>query len=144
MMIKNKFFRLLWVLLLITPLSTYAAPEQEMLLGSWEGTDSEGVLGGFTFYQDGSLLMVVDGEKFGDKGSPIKMKWKLDANVEPMHLDITYMEAETKTEMDTAEMIVRFIADDKLQLRRPDDNGKRAAAFVEKDDDYQVTMLKTE
>lgn len=141
-MLSNKLTPLLLILLLTTPLTGYSASAQEMIVGSWQGVDSRGMSGGFTFHRDGTLLMVVGEEELGGSDSPVATEWQLNADEEPMHLDITYLEAASKRELDTAAMIVRFIGDDKIQLRRPDDEGNRAKAFSEVDDDYQVTMTK--
>src|SRR5262245_26630882 len=95
----------------------------DRLIGEWKGTDSGGNIGSFIFNRDRTVRMVMgnvvlDGPTVGGK-----VEWRIDATRDPISLDLVV--TRQSGEQDVLPMIIRFITDQKLQLRTTRDTQSR-------------------
>jgi hypothetical protein len=100
---------------------------EDKLIGEWKGTDSGGKTASFVFNRDRSVRMlmgnlVVDGPTLGGK-----VEWRVDATHEPMSLDI--VATAPSGQQSVLPMIIRFITDQKLQVRTSPDMQSRPVGF---------------
>lgn len=87
---------------------------EEMLVGEWQATDDSG---SFIFNSDGSVMLTT-GNIAVESIEDIQVNWRIDDSQEPIHLDFIGINKQTDIEEKTPiRMIIRFLTDDKIQIR---------------------------
>jgi hypothetical protein len=88
------------------------------LVGKWEGVDRTGKLGAFQFFEDGKVILIIDGKPLGgpDATALGMLKFTVDYQKDPIELDILGIDP-SGTEHGKILMIVRFVSDDKIKIR---------------------------
>jgi hypothetical protein len=95
-----------------------AATKSATLIGKWDGVDRTGKPGAFHFFEDGSIMLVIDGKSLGgaDSNSMGRMKYTVDYTKDPIELDIIGIDP-SGVERGKILMIVKFISKDKIKIR---------------------------
>ncbi len=95
-----------------------SATTSTTLIGKWEGVDRTGKPGAFQFFEDGSVILIIDGKPLGgpDSGGIGQLKFTADYTKDPIELDIIGIDA-TGAERGKILMIVRFVSKDKIKIR---------------------------
>ena len=88
------------------------------LIGKWEGIDHTGKLGAFQFFEDGSIILIIDGRPLGgpDPNSLGRLTYTADFSKDPVKLDILGIDS-IGGEHGKILMIVRFLTNDKIKIR---------------------------
>jgi hypothetical protein len=87
---------------------------EEMLVGEWQATDGSG---SFIFNSDGGMMLTT-GNIAVESIEDIQLNWRIDDTQEPIHLDFIGINKQTDIEEETPiRMIIRFLTDDKIQIR---------------------------
>jgi hypothetical protein len=88
------------------------------LIGKWEGVDRTGKLGAFKFFEDRSIILIIDGRPLGgtDPDSLGRLTYTADFSKDPVTLDILGIDP-TGGEHGKILMIIRFLTDDKIKIR---------------------------
>jgi hypothetical protein len=112
---------------------------EDKIIGEWKG-DSGGTTASFVFNRDRTVRMivgnvVVDGPTIGGK-----VEWRLDPTRDPMSLDVVRTN-QTQGE-NILRMIIRFITDQKLQLRMSPDTKSCPVSFSAEDTENQLVLTK--
>ena len=121
-------------------LSSCAKPPSELIIGEWKGTDHTGETASLVFSRDGGAKMIQNDIVLDDSSVGGKVTWRIDDSHDPMHLDLVITDASGETQV--LPMIVRFISDTKLQLRKSDDGNSRPVEFSDADVVNQITLTK--
>ena len=114
---------------------------EDKLIGEWKGTDSSGKTASLLLNRDRSVRvlmgdLVVDGPTLGGK-----VEWRVDATHEPISLDIVM--TNQSGQQSILPMIIRFITDQKLQLRANlDMRRSRPIGFSAEDAKDQMVLVK--
>ncbi len=95
-----------------------AVQNQRTLIGKWEGIDRTGKPGAFQFFEDGNVILIIDGKPLGgpDSGGLGMLRFTVDYLKDPIELDIIGVDP-AGTEQAKILMIVRFVSDDKIKIR---------------------------
>lgn len=88
------------------------------LIGKWEGVDRTGKMGAFQFFEDGSIILIIDGKPLGgnDPNSIGRLTYTADFSKDPVTLDILGVDA-IGGEHGKILMIVKFLTKDKIKIR---------------------------
>lgn len=88
------------------------------LIGKWEGMDRTGKMGAFQFFEDGSIILIIDGRPMGgpDPNSLGRLTYTVDFSKDPIALDILGVDA-VGGEHGKILMIVKFLTKDKIKIR---------------------------
>ncbi|HNW28952.1 MAG TPA: hypothetical protein PKN50_10780 [Spirochaetota bacterium] len=88
------------------------------LVGKWEGVDRTGKPGAFHFFEDGSVILVIDGKPLGgpDSSGIGRLRYNADYTKDPIELDIIGIDS-NGVERGKILMIVKFISPDKIKIR---------------------------
>jgi hypothetical protein len=106
------------------------------LVGKWTGVDRTGKQGSFEFFDDNSMVLIIDGNSLGgqDPNGLGRLKYTADYSKKPIPLDITGVDQEG-LEPGKVLMIVNFQSKDKIIIKtyfnevRPD-NSNRETDYV--------------
>ncbi|MEX2608210.1 MAG: hypothetical protein WD708_12780 [Kiritimatiellia bacterium] len=120
--------------------SSCGTSPQKQLVGEWLGTDSEGETASLFFNEDGSAKMIRENVVLDGSTSGRNLTWKLNANIDPMHLDLVI--SEKSDGIIVLPMICRFIGDNKLQVRIDEDMKSRPDVFLESVDKNQIIFTR--
>ena len=95
-----------------------AAKKANDLIGKWEGIDRTGKMGAFQFFEDGSIILIIDGRPLGgpDPNSLGRLTYTADFSKDPVTLDILGVDA-IGGEHGKILMIVKFLTKDKIKIR---------------------------
>jgi hypothetical protein len=95
-----------------------AAKKGNDLIGKWEGVDRTGKLGAFQFFEDGSIILIIDGRPLGgsDPSSLGRLTYTTDFSKDPIKLDILGIDS-IGGEHGKILMIVKFLTKDKIKIR---------------------------
>lgn len=131
---------LLFSILLVLFVASCSKSLHNKIIGEWKGTDHTGATASFVFYADGNAKMiqgnlVIDGQPQGRT-----VTWELNDTQSPMHLDLIVTLKDGKSKK--LPMIVRFITDNKIQLRMSADMTSRPTEFLDSDQINQIILLK--
>ena len=102
-----------------------SSPTRDQLVGTWEGTSSEGDYIQMIFNPDGT-------GKTGDRTKFREFKWSIDPSKNPMQLDVDFQDF-------SRFMIFRFLPDGKLQVH---DGQERPTGFAKDNYFLQITLRK--
>jgi hypothetical protein len=93
-------------------------PAPEKLVGKWEGTDHTGKQGAFQFFDDGNIILIIDGRPLGgpDSNGLGRLTYTADFAKDPIELDIIGIDS-TGDEHGKILMIVKFLTRDKIKIR---------------------------
>jgi len=88
------------------------------LIGKWEGIDRTGKMGAFQFFEDGSIILIIDGRPLGgpDPNSLGRLTYTADFSKDPVTLDILGIDS-IGGEHGKILMIVKFLTKDKIKIR---------------------------
>jgi hypothetical protein len=104
----------------------------DRLVGEWKGTEDTASV---VFNRDRTFRMV-----FGNLVLD-GMEWRIDASHDPIAVDVVLTRADGQQQV--LPMIVRFITDEKIQLRMsPDDLESRPTSFSAEDTENQLVLVK--
>lgn len=137
---KGEIIQLLSVLCLLLFITSCAKSPEKMLIGEWKGVDqTTGENFYLIFNEDGSARMIYENTVLdGASGGGVEtVTWTFDASHDPMHLDII-MSVVASEETIILPMIVRFVGDNKLQVRFGEDFASRPIEFSLADESRQV------
>lgn len=92
--------------------------DSHTLIGRWEGVDRTGKPGAFQFFQDGSVILIIDGKPLGGPDSTAmgQLKFTADYTKDPIELDIIGIDT-TGAERGKILMIVKFMSNDRIKIR---------------------------
>jgi hypothetical protein len=95
-----------------------AANKANDLIGKWEGTDHTGKMGAFQFFEDGSIILIIDGKPLGgpDPNSLGRLSYTADFSKDPVTLDILGIDS-IGGEHGKILMIVKFLNKDKIKIK---------------------------
>ncbi|MDQ6963228.1 MAG: hypothetical protein Q9M28_12000 [Mariprofundaceae bacterium] len=107
--------------------------------GTWQGIDSTGVKGGFTFKKNGDVVLIKEGKpvNLGEKAG--KASWTTDAKKTPMQLNLI-LSLEGK-EARSLPMIYNLLDSQRIMIRQGQGE-ERPTAFVTTDDHSQIILNK--
>lgn len=137
---KGEKIQLLSVLCLFLFITSCAKSPEKMLIGEWKGADQTTEENFYlVFNEDGSARMIFENTVLDDAsgGGVETVTWAFDASHDPMHLDIV-MSVVASEEIIILPMIVRFVGDNKLQVRFGEDFVSRPIEFSLADESNQV------
>ncbi|OHD64502.1 MAG: hypothetical protein A2176_02595 [Spirochaetes bacterium RBG_13_51_14] len=88
------------------------------LVGVWEGIDRTGCLGSFHFYENGRVILVIDGRSLGGSESNGlgTLRYSADYSKNPIELDIIGVDSDG-IEHGRILMIVHFLSRDQIKIR---------------------------
>ncbi len=88
------------------------------LIGKWEGIDRTGKPGAFSFHEDSSVILIIDGKPLGgpEAGGLGGLVYSADFSKDPIELDIIGVGGEGE-EHGRILMIVRFLSPDRIKIR---------------------------
>lgn len=91
---------------------------ERTLIGKWEGVDRTGKPGAFHFFEDGNVVLIIDGKPLGgsDSGGLGSLRFSADYQKDPIELDIIGVDS-SGTEHGKILMIVKFVTDNKIKIR---------------------------
>ncbi|MEY2485123.1 MAG: hypothetical protein QOH39_771 [Verrucomicrobiota bacterium] len=112
----------------------------DKLVGEWKGTDSTGSTASVMLGADHTFRMVMGNSVLDGPTLGGKLEWRLDATHDPMALDV--IAKKSSGEQRVIPMIVRFITDQKLQLRFSVDMQSRPASFSVDETRDQIIVTK--
>jgi hypothetical protein len=97
---------------------TTGIQKAKTLIGKWEGIDRTGKLGAFQFFEDGNVILVIDGKPLGGPETDGLSRLRFTANYQkdPIELDIIAIDP-SGAETGKILMIVRFVDSDKIKIR---------------------------
>lgn len=93
-------------------------PAPDTLVGKWEGIDHTGKQGAFQFFDDGNIILIIDGLPLGgpESGCLGRLTYTADFTKDPIELDIIGIDPVGDANGRIL-MIVRFLTPDKIILR---------------------------
>lgn len=104
---------------------------QKKLVGEWKGIDHRGEITSIFLEENGQAKFIL--------GTVVLQGgWKLDASRIPIELDLTVQRPSTETA--TIPMIVRFLTENKIQLRMGDNMLSRPIGFSAEDERNQIVL----
>jgi hypothetical protein len=109
----------------------------DKLVGEWKGTDNTGTTMSIIFEADGAARLINGNIVIGPENNA---KWKINDNVTPFQLD--FVSTDLKGNTNTFPMIVRFVTNDKLQLRMNEDLKIRPTEFSNTDQAMQIILVR--
>ena len=132
--------RQLLAILLVFALVSCAKRPAQLLVGEWEGTDHKGETAALIFYADGTARflqgnLVMDGSSVGGK-----VTWRLNESQNPMHLDLII--TTTAGQPKILPLIIRFVTEQKIQIKMSADMQSRPIRFSEDDNINQIVLIK--
>ncbi len=94
------------------------SPAPANLIGKWEGIDHTGKQGAFQFFDDGNIILIIDGRPLGgtDSNGLGRLTYTADFIKDPIELDIIGIDS-SGTEHGKILMIVKFLTPDKIKIR---------------------------
>jgi len=97
---------------------TAAGPPSPTLVGRWEGVDRTGKPGAFHFFEDGTVILIIDGKPLGgpDSSGIGRLRYNADYAKDPIELDIIGIDA-NGVERGKILMIVQFMTRDRIKIR---------------------------
>jgi hypothetical protein len=110
------------------------------LTGRWEGIDRTGKPGAFHFFQNGSVILIIDGKPLGGPDSTAmgQLKFTADYTKDPIELDIIGIDS-TGAERGKILMIVKFMSNDRIKIRT-NFNDERPGNFDEETIDDTILL----
>jgi hypothetical protein len=144
-----KHLQFLTVLLFIAITHSGFAQQQDRLIGEWIGTDNAWDRGGFIFEASHYAYIKVNkvlngGENYNIKGVMCEMKYEVDSTKSPIWLDLVIYKKDTHKEIQRMKGILRFISNNKIEIRIGDDRFDHFRTKDEKDDGTAMTLTKVE
>ncbi|MGB0317169.1 MAG: hypothetical protein ACPGCO_08425 [Flavobacteriaceae bacterium] len=111
------------------------------IIGEWHGTDETGESIVFVFSENRDLKwisgnVVMDTETLGANFS-----WRLDTNHDPMHLDMLRAPLPDEDAI-VLPAIIRFVKDNKIQIRMSEDLTSRPIGFTPSDVEGQILFTR--
>ena len=114
---------------------------QSKIVGEWQGTDETGASMVFVFSENRDLKWisgnaVMDAETLGANFS-----WRLDTNHDPMQLDMVRGPLPDEDGI-VFPAIIRFVTDNKIQIRMSEDFTSRPIGFLPSDVEGQIVFIR--
>jgi hypothetical protein len=93
-------------------------PGRQHLIGKWEGFDHTGKQGAFQFFEDGNVILIIDGSPLGgvEATGLGRLTYTADFSKNPSELDIIGLDP-VGNEHGAILMIVKFITPDRIKIR---------------------------
>ena len=93
-------------------------PTPDKLIGKWEGIDHTGKQGAFHFFEDGNIILIIDGRPLGGAESSGlgRLTYSADFAQDPVELDIIGIDS-SGSEHGKILMIVKFLTRNKIKIR---------------------------
>lgn len=116
---------------------------EDKLIGEWKGTDFRGQTASLSLNRDRTLRigignLVLDEATMSSGGA--KAEWRVNFAREPISLDVVI--TPKSGQQIVVPMIIRFITDQKLQLRIDPDMKSRPIGFSADDPQNQLVLVK--
>ena len=112
---------------------------EQKIIGVWKGTDHKGITAAFVFHKDKKAEMVQGNIIFDGKSVGGIVTWELDDTKNPINLDLVMtVDGQTKR----LPMIIQFISNSKIQIRKGDNLTIRPTEFSASDKVNRITLLK--
>jgi hypothetical protein len=110
------------------------------IIGEWHGTDGTGDSASYVFRENGEVKwiygnVVIDTETLGTNFS-----WRLDTNTDPMQLD--FVRGPSDEDGMVTPAIIRFVTDNKIQIRMSEDLTSRPIGFSPSDVEGQIVFIR--
>lgn len=110
------------------------------IIGEWHGTDETGDSASYVFRENGEVKwiygnVVMDTETLGTNFS-----WRLDTNTDPMQLD--FVRGPSDEDGMVTPAIIRFVTDNKIQIRMSEDLTSRPIGFSPSDVEGQIVFIR--
>lgn len=117
---------------------------ERSLIGKWEGVDRTGKPGAFHFFEDGNVVLIIDGKPLGgpESGGLGMLRFTVDYQKDPIELDIIGVDP-SGAEQGKILMIVQFITDSKIKIRTYF-NDIRPDSFDEETIDDTIVLERAE
>ena len=136
MSIKKERVALSILLLLMLTISCGTDPQDKMI-GTWKTLDKDGQSITITLLVDHSASLSEGGIVVINDSLYESVQWIFKSDKDPMQLDIT--STSNGKERDS-KMIVRFLSEDKIEIRYPDESGNRPKEFEKYHELQQIFM----
>ena len=93
-------------------------PRRQNLIGKWAGLDRTGKQGAFHFFDDGNIILIIDGSPVGgvDAAGLGRLTYTADFSKDPIELDIIGLDS-AENEHGAILMIIRFLTPDRIKIR---------------------------
>jgi hypothetical protein len=131
-MIMKTLARYLLVFTVLLPGLAFAASADPKgdIVGSWSGTDSAGVTGGFIFKPNGRVVMNT-GDQVFDETPEVYLSYEMDTTASPRRLTLNMVDKKTESVISQFHMIFEFVSKNELRLGIVNDPNKYPASFDE-------------
>ncbi len=115
------------------------------LLGRWEGIDRTGKQGAFQFFENGEVILIIDGKPLGgiDSSGMGRLKYTADYTKDPIELDIIGIDSSGAVRGKIL-MIVKFMSKDRIKIRTHFDDARPQNFDEETIDDTIILDRKTD
>ena len=110
------------------------------LIGEWKSTDSGHEAYSFLFNRDRTVRFIMGGVVLDGPTVGGKVEWRIDTTRDPISLDLVVTPESGQQRV--LPMIIRFITDQKLQLKTSPDFQSRPTGFSAKDTENQQILVK--
>lgn len=109
----------------------------EELIGTWETLDKNGQRIVIDIMRDHSASLSEGGVTVINDSLYDSVTWNVNSKSDPLQLDIASVNNGTER---VSKMIVRFLSEDKIEIRYPDGSGNRPTEFEEYHELQQIFM----
>ncbi|CAM3426694.1 hypothetical protein [Flavobacterium chungbukense] len=142
------------LLFLILTSVSYAQTKKEILVGTWQGIDANGVKNKMIFTSDNFISMTINNEFIDGKNYIIKggkndgkiglLKYQIDESKIPVTLDVIAVAVEKGKEVEKGRIlaILDFKSNDEIKINLSL-NGVRATEFNESNEAYTILLKRS-
>jgi hypothetical protein len=120
--------------------ATIPYPLHSKIVGEWQGTDGSGASASFVFSENRDVKMIIGNLVIDTETVGAKVSWQLDTNQDPMQLDI--VTGSSVEDGGVTPLIIRFVTDNKIQLRISEDGTSRPVGFSSSDTENQIVLTR--
>ena len=128
------------LIVVVLILNACAKRPEDKLIGEWKSTDPDGAPWSIIFNRDRSFHMVVGSKVLDGVTTGEKTEWRVDASRDPISLDFVLTSQSGQQRL--MPMIIRFITDQKIQIRMSPDMKTRPASFSAEETEQQEILAK--
>ena len=135
---KNSIYIIILLLFVCVFSSCKTVSNQRKIVGTW----SDGEKLRYVFDKHGFATVYMGNQVMGgsDLFSGSALKYEIDDSKDPIALDFVHIDKDTKEERNRMAMIIKFIEDDKIQIKTF--NNKERPQGFEENDKFAFTLDK--
>ncbi|MFI5140232.1 MAG: hypothetical protein ACHQIM_20605 [Sphingobacteriales bacterium] len=116
-------------------------------IGTWEGTDDSAQSGQMILDKTNHCVFIIGEEKLGGEefeidGIKAECRYEIDYSKTPVWLDIIFISKADKVEKGRLKAIIRFISDDKMEMRMNPESNERYTKFDASDKENSMMFKR--